>query len=437
MKAFFMQIITGFKINNPWEWGRLIAVTGSTQAIIQIIGFASGILIIRFLPTNEYALYTLATAIYSNMMILADSGIKTSVMAQGGKVWQDRNKLGEVIATGFELRRLFAIGSIIISFPVMLYLLHHHGASWWMAAGIAFAIIPAFYASLSGTLYEIIPKLHQSILKLQRIQVIASAIRAIIILMILYVFPYTFLALLAYGISQLWANRQLQKLANEFIKATKRSSYQVRREILKMVKRLMPESVYLCISGQITVWLISFFGSTAAVAQVGALGRLAMILGFFGVMFGALISPRFSRLVKNKELILKRFVQVQIGLLLLGIMIIAGTWIFASEMLWVLGEAYSNLEFEIILLMIGNFVGLFAVSNFYLCTSRGWVINPLISIPISIIAIILGAILFDVSSLRGIFTFNIFINIVMLIMHMTYGFLKILKIDVSTTSTKT
>lgn len=426
-----MQIFTGFRINNPLEWGRLIAITGSTQALIQIIGFASGILIVRFLPTNEYALYTLATAIYSNMVILADSGIKTSVLAQGGKVWQDREKLGKVIATGFQLRRIFAVGSIIISGPIMLYLLHHHGASWWMAIAITFAIIPAFYATLSGTLYEIVPKLHQSISKLQRIQVIASAIRAVIILTLLYFFPYTFLALLAYGISQIWANRKLHKLANEFIKATKRSSSKVRREILKMVKRLMPESVYLCISGQITVWLISIFGSTAAVAQVGALGRIAMLLSFFGVMFGALISPRFSRLVKNKELIFKRFVQIQVGLFLLGFLVVGGTYVFASEMLWVLGEAYTNLEFEIILLMIGNFIGLFAVSNFYLCTSRGWVINPLISIPVSVVAIIIGAILFDVSSLKGIFVFNIFINVVMMIMHVSYGFLKIHKIDKS------
>lgn len=429
MKALLMQIFTGFKINNSLEWGRLIAITGSSQALIQIIGFASGILIIRFLPTNEYALYTLATAIYSNMVILADSGIKTSVMAQGGKVWQNREELGKVIATGFQLRRIFAVGSIIISVPIMLYLLHHHGASWWMAFAITLAIIPAFFAALSGTLFEIVPKLHQTISKLQRIQVIASAIRTILILALLYFFPYTFLALLAYGISQIWANRKLKKLANEFIEATARSSSQVRREILKMVKRLMPESVYLCISGQITVWLISIFGSTAAVAQVGALGRLAMVLSFFGVMFGALISPRFSRLVKNKELIFKRFVQIQIGLLFLGLLVVGGTWIFSSEMLWVLGEGYSNLEFEIILLMTGNFIGLFAVSNFYLCTSRGWVINPLISIPVSVIAIIIGAILFDVSSLRGIFVFNIFINIVMMIMHISYGFLKIHRID--------
>jgi hypothetical protein len=41
-----------------FEWFKLIAVTGSSQIIIQVIGLVSGILIIRVLPINEYALYT-------------------------------------------------------------------------------------------------------------------------------------------------------------------------------------------------------------------------------------------------------------------------------------------------------------------------------------------------------------------------------------------
>lgn len=425
MKALFLQIFSDFKIHNPFEWGRLIAVTGSAQAVIHIISFVSGILIIRFLPTTEYALYTLATAIYSNMVILADSGITASVMAQGGKVWQDSEKLGKVLTTGFQLRKLFGLGSIILSVPIMLYLLHHHGAGWWKAFAITLAILPAFFATLSGNLYEIIPNLHQSIVKLQKIKLVASVIRAIFIVVALYFFPYTILALLAYGIAQIWANKKLKKLARSFIKATKKSSSAVRHEILKMIKRLMPECIYLCISGQITIWLISIFGTTAAVAQVGALGRIAVVLSFFGVMFGTLISPRFSRLSKNKELIFKRFIQIQVALFLVGILFIGGIWMFSSQLLWILGDSFANLELEIVLLMLGNFIGLFAVSNFYLCTSRGWVINPLISIPISMAAIISGAIIFDVSSLVGLFIFNIYINVVMLFMHITYGLRRI------------
>lgn len=72
------------------EWAKLIAITGSAQVMVQAIGFISGILVIRLLPTHEYALYTLANTMLGTMTLLADGGIATGVMSQGGKVWQDK-----------------------------------------------------------------------------------------------------------------------------------------------------------------------------------------------------------------------------------------------------------------------------------------------------------------------------------------------------------
>ena len=423
------QIILSLKKERSLEWGRLLAVTSSTQAVIQGISFISSILIIRLLPTHEYALYTLASVMFSNLGILADSGIKTSVLAQGGKVWQKRKELGDVIATGFYLRRIFAIVSFVIACPLMLFLLRHHGANWWIASGIVFSIIPAYYATLSGSLLEIVPKLQQRIVELQKIELKASMIRLAILGLALFFFPFTILAMLAFGFSQLWANTRLRELANTYIDAARKPSETVRKEIIKLVKRLMPESIYLVISGHITVWLISVFGDTAAVAQVGALGRLAMALSIFTILFGTLIAPRFSRLPEDKKHLTKRFGQVQIALTVLCITVVTGTWLFASEMLWLLGSDYTGLEREMVLLMTGNCIGLIAVSTFHLCTSRGWVINPIISIPVSMAGITCGAFLFEVSTLYGVFLFNIFNNCVILVLHVAYGFHRLNKLQ--------
>src|SRR5438045_2535474 len=43
-----------------FEWGKLISITGAAQIIVQLTGLISGIIVIRLLPTQEYALYTLA-----------------------------------------------------------------------------------------------------------------------------------------------------------------------------------------------------------------------------------------------------------------------------------------------------------------------------------------------------------------------------------------
>ena len=77
-------------------WFKLISITGGAQLIVQAIGLVSGIIVIRLLSTSEYGLYTLANTMLGTMIILADGGISAGVMAQGGKVWQDKNQLGIV-----------------------------------------------------------------------------------------------------------------------------------------------------------------------------------------------------------------------------------------------------------------------------------------------------------------------------------------------------
>ena len=102
-----MSIANTVRATNPKisQWVKLVSVTGGAQIMVQGLGFLSGILIIRLLPTSEYALYTLANTMLGAISILADSGISNGVMATGGKVWLNRVELGKVMVTGMELRK--------------------------------------------------------------------------------------------------------------------------------------------------------------------------------------------------------------------------------------------------------------------------------------------------------------------------------------------
>ena len=124
MKGLVQESNIGSSSQKLMQWSRLLSITGSAQMLIQGIGLISGILVIRLLPTHEYALYTLANTMLGTMTILADGGISPAVMAQGGKVWDDRDKLGAVLVTGMELRKKFVMVSLAVSIPLLIYLKH-------------------------------------------------------------------------------------------------------------------------------------------------------------------------------------------------------------------------------------------------------------------------------------------------------------------------
>ena len=419
------------KYSKAIYWGKLISITGGAQALVQGIGLLCGILVIRLLPVQEYAWYTITNTMLGTMTVLADGGISAGIMAQGGKVWKDKVKLGVVLATGLDLRKKFAIGSLLLTVPMLFYLLLHHMASWLLAILILFSLVPAFFSALSDAVLEIVPKLHQDIPALQINSIKVSLGRLILSAISLFFFPFTFVAILAGGIPRIFGNFGLKKIATGFASKDQVPDTEVRSLILKSVKRILPGAIYYSLSGQITIWLISVFGSSSSVANVGALGRLAMVLSVLSSLLGTLVIPRFARLSDHSNKLLNRYLQINLGLVLLGLITIVIVFLFSTQALWILGPNYSNLKTEFVLCIAGSYLGLMAGSLFTLNASRGWTIHPVISIGVNLLAIIIGITLINISTLRGLFIFNIIVMCTEVFIFFIFGLLKILPFHIS------
>ncbi|HWW41776.1 polysaccharide biosynthesis protein [Pedobacter sp.] len=402
------------------EWGRLISVTGLAQLLVQALGLISGILIIRLLPTKEYALYTLANTMLATVTVLADSGIGAGTLAAGGKVWQDPKKLGQVIITGIHLRQRFALLTLLVSTPILIYLLLHHGASWLMALGIAVSMIPAFYAALSDTLFEVPLKLNQDINALQKNQVFANCTRFVLLLSALLFFPFTIVAMLAGGVTRLWANIKLKKIALKFTDLQQKEDRVVRRDIQQMLKRTIPSTIYYCASSQITIWLISIFGNTESIAQVGALEKIAGLLSIVTVMFSTLVIPRFARLPEQPGLLIMRFFQILLLLLLISAVACSVVYFFPGPVLYILGKKYQHLEIPLLLVTLSGCIVLMSGIANYLSVARGWAISPVLHISVSIFAQVLLICFINLRLLTNVLVLSIISALVGLILYCGY-----------------
>lgn len=424
IKAYYQRLQAAPQYNKILVWGKLISITGAAQVFVQVVSFISGILIIRFLAVEEYAFYILANTMLGTMSLLADGGITASMMSQGGEVWNDKKKLGVILATGMDLRKKFAIWSLVIFLPVLAYLLLQNGASGIWVLLILLTLIPAFYAELSDALLDIVPKLHQRVYEIQKIQGVVAVGRLFLTVSFIAFFPFTFIALLSTGIPRIYGNQRLKNLGLPFLEKQKPCS-EVRKKILKTVTRIMPGAIYYCLSGQITIWILSFFGNTTGLAQLGALTKFAIALSLVNSMVSLLIIPRFARQRKNR-----RNLRYLYNLILLGIFIfltIASlfTYFFPSALLWVLGTNYAGLETELFYTILGSSFALLSGIATLLNMSRNWIVNPLFSISVGVLSIVIGVMLFDVSQLQGILLFNMFLAIVQFVINFFYGLFRI------------
>lgn len=428
MKFFIQSIYTSFLNKKIFEWIRLIGITGITQVGVQVIGFLSGILIIRFLPLEEYAFYILANTMLGTITLIADGGISASVMSQGGSVWQDKRKLGAIVATGLDLRKKFAIGSLALSLPILAYLLLQNGASWLMVVLIILTLIPAFYAELSDSLLDIVPKLHQNIPALQKNQGLVSVGRLFMTISMVSLLPFTFTALIASGLPRIYGNIKLQKIAEPYI-IKEKPDKKVRKKIMSTVKRIMPGAVYYCLSGQITIWILSILGNTNGLAQLGALGKFAVALSIISTIVSYLIIPRYARQRELKAVLFKYYVQILVTVLIVLSAAILIIYIFPNQFLWILGDSYADLEIELFYTMIGSGIGILSGVAVMLNMSRNWIVKPILSISISIISVLVGVAIFEVTELQGVLLLNIFLAMVQLCIHGSYGLFRIRKLS--------
>ena len=187
------------------------------QIIIQLVGLIIGFFIVRELSITEYAFYTIANTMLGTMTVLSDGGISSGMLAQGGAVWQDKQAMGKIFHTGYQLRIILSVAVLAVCLPLLVYFLLHQQASITTILVIICALIPLFFASLSDNLLQIAPKLNKDVLSIQVNGLKVQILRLICILPLLYIFPYCWLILLITGLIRLWGNKRLKIINRRYI----------------------------------------------------------------------------------------------------------------------------------------------------------------------------------------------------------------------------
>lgn len=411
------------------SWLRLISETGAWQAGVAAIGFASGIAVVRLLDVEQYAIYTIANSLLGALVVLGDSGISSGAMSQGGSVWKDRYKLGAVVNTALLVCRWFALAAALIAIPAAMFLLARHGAPLVLSLAVSAILIPCFVLSVRNSILQIPIKLHQDVRPLQRIQFGSNVVRLLLLGAVLPFAPYALIALGAAAMSTAYANMQISRRGHLYLDESAERDPAAREEIMRLVWRMLPGSTYYCIQGQLTIWLISVFGNTTAVAQLGALGRLGMVTSIVAAVATTLVVPRFARLPGVRSLLLGRLFIVLIALVFICSIGLGVVALFPRAFLWILGSAYSSLHEELILMAVASAFSLIGGILVSLCFSRGLIPNPAVAIPFGVLAQIVFIALNDISTVKGVLLMSVGVSAAILVFYAVYLFTRISRVS--------
>jgi len=394
-------------IRRAFHRARIVGNFALVQAGVQVIGFLSGILLVRWLSQREYAYFTIANTMQGTINLLADIGISVGLVSIGGRVWHDRHRFGELINSALAVRRRLGALAIIAVTPIMYSMLVKNGASTLYTAVLIAVVLAGLIIQLSIGVLSVVPRLRSDITRIQIIDVTGALVRLLLLVALLFVALNAGVAVAVATLVLLLQYAMLRHYVTGVVDLNAPENPEDRQEIIRLTRHLAANAVFYCLQGQITIFLISFFAHHVnAVAEVGALGRLAMIFTVLSNLLANVFVPAFAR-CQNRRKLRWLYAAILGGVAAFSLVILAFAAIFPEQFLFVLGSKYAHLNYELLLMVGGAIIGALTGTFWALNASKAWVSGAWLYIPLTLATQIVLIPYTNFSSVSGVLMFNL------------------------------
>ena len=393
-------------IRHALHRARVVGSFAFAQAAVQAIGFLSGILLVRQLEQREYAYFTIANTMQGTINLLADIGISIGLISIGGRVWQDRDRFGQLIDTALHLRRKLGALAVAIVTPILYLMLVKNGASVAYAATLIAVILLGLYIQLTVGVLSVVPRLHSDIRRIQWIDLTGSVARLVLLGALLFVFLNAGVAVAVGAATLLLQYWMLRKYAAGVVNLHAPENEEDRNAMRGFIRNQAANAIFFCLQGQITVFLISFFGRANSVAEVGALGRLAMIFAVLTNLLTNVFAPAFARCQSPRRL-RWQYAAIVGAVAGFSLVVIFAAAFFPEAFLFVLGSKYAHLERELVLMVAGSVATALTGTFWALNSSKAWITGSWLYIPLTLATQAALIPFTDFTTVRGVLIFNL------------------------------
>jgi O-antigen/teichoic acid export membrane protein len=344
----------------------------AAQGVTMAGNLLYGILCVRLLPKADYAKFAVVFSSLASLVLLSDIGICNSIVPLVGEQVGDLQLIADYVASLRTLaQRLFAIMAPItaVVFPLVL---RRQQWSWPVIAGIVGTVLFAAWFARVGSAYGAVLILRRDRPRWYRAQMISSLGTLALLLVFWAAHWLNVWAAILFNVAGIvYVAQAYYARAHTLLGVHGRSSKEKRRAILHLILPNTPNVIFYAIQGQISQFLVILFGLTTAIADVGALSRLAQIFAIFAQMNPILIEPYFARLPRNR--LRANYLAAVGATTALCLAIVALGRIVPGLFLWVLGPKYAGLDYEVLLLLIGSSIRYLSGTMWVIHSSRRFV----------------------------------------------------------------
>jgi hypothetical protein len=372
-----------------------------TQAGVQIIGAVTGLMLVRWMPKDEYAWLTICGSLLATIGLLADGGIGTAITAMSGRVVGDKTALAQVADACLTVRNRLALLSLVLTLPPFFILFIRAEMSAEMSAFVVGSAVLTLWPSTNSKFLPVTLRIAGHLKSTQVMELCGALLRCGLTVIVLMAgwrqFYPAFLATVASIGLHAWLARRGVMSVLGMASGTETQ----KAEVWSFVRALYPNFVFSCVQGQIATWIISFTSGVTEIADIGALSRLTIFFSIFGAMFHYMVLPNVAS-TKCPVLVRTKFIFSIFATLGAVVLVLVASWLMPGPFLWILGGSYSHLGLELPLAFAAQGLGVMNSVIWTFMQVRGWVRLSWLNIPLTISGYVLGVLVADLSSVAGV-----------------------------------
>lgn len=356
-----------------WQrWrGRVMALFAG-QLAVQLLGFVSGMLLLRWMSVNAFAQYGVAFGFQCMLGMFVDLGFSGSIVSLVGSRGDQPEVIGGYIAAARWWRRLLMSVVVPVAAVAFYYINNRQGWSATSGAILFSCIIIGLYVAGWNAWASAPLLIHQCVSVMYWTQIAGAVARlaACAVLFALGSLSAVTLTIVNTAVSA-WLAWSYWHAARPFFQEPQKSDVGIRQEMRRYLAPLLPTIIFYALQGQLSTLLISYFGKSQSVAEVAALGRLGQLFTLLGAFQGTLVVPYFAKLAR--ELLPSRYILALGASLVLAAGLSLAAFLFPEPLLWLLGAKYHHLHAEIGWMVMGNSITFVGSVIWCIHSARKWV----------------------------------------------------------------
>jgi len=338
------------------------------QGLINLVNIVVGLILLRVLPIEEFALYTIAIALQQVAAMGSDMGLSHAINTMGARIREGRYLLGSLYAGAcFYGYRLYAVAACIVT---ILFVLIQSSHAWSRAN-----VISVLFLILLTAVLQVTINFRKSILNLNHdakalfyVGMAQAGVKLLFVPLCLF-WPYASIAFLGNLVGTYACKWVIERQCRSRLEEKQLAIESQKDGLKKFIIPLMPVVVYHTLQGQISIFLLGYFGYTASIAELGALGRLGQLIGLLMLLNGFFIQPVFSRINQRNEFIKKGAIILLFLIVFSIISMLTVHWL-PEWWLYIIGKNYSNLGTELPITVLTALLSLIGSTLYVVVISR-------------------------------------------------------------------